>query len=230
MHVSGIPVRADYRWLLVLLLITAVTAGGLESRVDSIAASYLVAFFTTLVFFASVLIHELAHAVIARVEGVDVLEIILHPFGGLARMRHEPETPRAEFRIAAAGPAASFALAIIFVVLMAGATAIGSPLFSYLLLLLAIFNFLIGVFNLFPGYPLDGGRLLRAYLWRSGKDINEATILTGRCGQVIGGLLIAFGLVIALTQIGLFYWILDDPDRIIFVRRRRWDHQRSEDR
>ena len=210
MHVSGIPVRADYRWLLVLLLITAVTAGGLESRVDSIAGSYLVALFTTLIFFASVLFHELAHAVVARVEGVDVLEIILHPFGGLARMRHEPETPRAEFRIAAAGPAASFALAIIFVVLMVGATAIGSPLFSYLLLLLAIFNFLIGVFNLFPGYPLDGGRLLRAYLWRSGKDLNEATVLTGRCGQVIGGLLIAFGLVIALTRSDFFtgFWMI----------------------
>jgi Zn-dependent protease len=210
MHVSGIPVRADYRWLLVLLLITAVTAGGLESRVDSIAASYLVAFVTTLVFFASVLFHELAHAVIARVEGVQVLEIILHPFGGLARMRHEPETPRAEFRIAAAGPAASFALAIVFVLLMAGASAVGSPLFSYLLLLLAIFNFLIGVFNLFPGYPLDGGRLLRAYLWRSGKEINEATVLTGRCGQIIGGLLIAFGLVIALTRSDFFtgFWMI----------------------
>src|SRR5947208_335209 len=153
MHVSGIPVRADYRWLLILLLITAVTAGGLGSRIDSTAVSLVVAFFTTLVFFASVLVHELAHAVIARVEGVHVLEIILHPFGGLARLRHEPETPRAEFRIAAAGPAASFALALLFVLLMAGASALGSPLFSYLLLLLSVFNFLIGVFNLFPGYP-----------------------------------------------------------------------------
>jgi Zn-dependent protease len=152
----------------------------------------------------------LAHAVVARIEGVHVLEIILHPFGGLARLRHEPETPRAEFRIAAAGPAASFVLAIIFVLLMAGATAVGSPLFAYLLLLLAVFNFLIGVFNLFPGYPLDGGRLLRAYLWRSGKDINEATILTGRCGQIIGGLLIAFGLVIALIRADFFtgFWMI----------------------
>jgi Zn-dependent protease len=210
MHVSGIPVRADYRWLLVLLLITAVTAGGLGSRIDSTALSLVVGFFTTLVFFASVLIHELAHAVIARIEGVHVLEIILHPFGGLARLRHEPETPRAEFRIAAAGPAASFALALAFVLLMAGATAIGSPLFSYLLLLLSVFNFLIGVFNLFPGYPLDGGRLLRAYLWRSGKDINEATILTGRCGELIGGLLIFFGLVIALIRTDFFtgFWMI----------------------
>jgi Zn-dependent protease len=205
MHVSGIPVRADYRWLLVLLLITGVTASGLGSRIDSTAASLLIAFFTTLIFFASVLIHELAHAMIARVEGVHVLEIILHPFGGLARLRHEPETPRAEFRIAAAGPAASFGLALLFVLLMAGASAIGTPLFADLLRLLSVFNFLIAVFNLFPGYPLDGGRLLRAYLWRSGRDINEATILTGRSGQLIGGLLFAFGLLIALTRSDGFF-------------------------
>ena len=210
MHVLGIPVRADYRWLLVLALITVVTAGGLESRVDALATSYVVGFLTTIVFFASVLIHELAHAVIARVEGVDVLEIILHPFGGLARLRHEPETPRAEFRIAAAGPAASFALAVAFVLLMATSNAVGADLLGHLLLLLAVFNFLIGVFNLFPGYPLDGGRLLRAYLWRSGRDINESTILTGRCGQLIGGMLIAVGLVIALTRADFFtgFWMI----------------------
>ena len=210
MHVSGIPVRADYRWLLVLVLITLVTAGSLESSVETIEASYIVGFVTTIVFFASVLIHELAHAFIARVEGVDVLEIILHPFGGLARLRHEPETPRAEFRIAAAGPAASFALAVVFVLLMAAANSVGADLLRDLLKFLAAFNFFIGIFNLFPGYPLDGGRLLRAYLWRSGRDINESTILTGRCGQLIGGLMIAAGLVIVLTRANFFtgFWTI----------------------
>jgi Zn-dependent protease len=210
MYVSGIPVRADYRWLAVLFLITLVTAGGLDARVDTAAESYVVAFITTIAFFASVLIHELAHALVARIEGVDVLEIVLHPFGGLARMRHEPETPKAEFRIAAAGPVASFGLAVLFILLMAAANAAAVELFRYLLLLLAIFNFLIGVFNLFPGYPLDGGRLLRAYLWRSGRDINDATVVTGRCGQLIGGLMIALGLVIALTRSDFFtgFWMI----------------------
>jgi Zn-dependent protease len=210
MHASGIPVRADYRWLLVLVLITMVTAGGLEPRVESAGLAYLAALLTTLAFFGSVLIHELAHSVIARTEGVDVIEIVLHPFGGLSRLKHEPETPRAEFRIAAAGPAASFGLALLFVVLMAGANAMGADIFRHIFLLLGVFNFLIGIFNLFPGYPLDGGRLLRAYLWRSGRDINEATILTGRCGQVIGGLMIAFGLFIALTRAGFFigFWMI----------------------
>jgi Zn-dependent protease len=206
MHVSGIPVRADYRWVLVLVLITFVTASGLDPTIES----YLLAALTTILFFASVLVHELAHSVVARFEGVDVIEIVLHPFGGLSRLRHEPETPRAEFRIAAAGPAASFALALLFVLLMGAANAASAPVLAWLLKFLALFNLLIGVFNLFPGYPLDGGRLLRAYLWRSGKDINEATILTGRCGQVIGSLLIAFGLVIALVRMDFFtgFWMI----------------------
>ena len=234
MHVSGIPVRADYRWLLVLVLITVVTAGGLESLAESISLAYLAALLTTIAFFGSVLVHELAHSFIARIEGVDVIEIVLHPFGGLSRLKHEPETPRAEFRIAAAGPGASFGLAIVFILLMAIVNVIGADIFRHILLLLAIFNFLIGIFNLFPGYPLDGGRLLRAYLWRSGKEINEATVLTGRCGQVIGGLMIAFGLVIALTRgdfftgfwmilIGLFLYdaaagIIKDIKRLTHVR------------
>src|SRR4029078_1511878 len=146
---------------------------GLESRIDSAAANYLAALVTTILFFGSGLVHELAHAVVARLEGVQVLEIVLHPFGGLARLRHEPETPRAEFRIAAAGPAASFVLALLFAVLMALASSADALSFSRPLKLLAVFNFLICVFNLFPGYPLDGGRLRRAYLWRSRRDINS---------------------------------------------------------
>jgi Zn-dependent protease len=210
MHVRGIPVWADYRWVFVIVLIALVTGASLDSPETGTATSYLAGLLVTILFFASVLIHELAHATLARFEGVDVLEIVLHPFGGLARLRHEPETPRAEFRIAAAGPAASFVLALLFAGLMALASSADALSFSRPLKLLAVFNFLICVFNLFPGYPLDGGRLLRAYLWRSGRDINEATILTGRCGQVIGGMLVAVGLFIALVQTDFLdgFWIL----------------------
>jgi Zn-dependent protease len=210
MHVSGIPVWADYRWVFVIVLMSMVSAGSLAQVAGNGLSSYAAGVVTTLVFFASVLVHEIAHAVAARGEGVDVLEIVLHPFGGMARLRHEPETPRAEFRIAAAGPAASFLLAVVFVILMGLANAAGAALFGYVFLLLASFNFLIGVFNLFPGYPLDGGRLLRAYLWRSGRDIDEATVLTGRAGQIIGGVMIAFGLAIVLIRGELFtgFWMI----------------------
>ncbi|HEY2865919.1 MAG TPA: M50 family metallopeptidase [Pyrinomonadaceae bacterium] len=210
MHVSRIPVWADYRWVFVLALIALVSGASLDSSESGTTASYLAGLLITILFFASVLVHELAHAALARFEGVDVLEIVLHPFGGLARLRHEPETPRAEFCIAAAGPAASFALALLFVGLMAIASAVDALLFSKLLFMLATFNFLICVFNLFPGYPLDGGRLLRAYLWRSGRDINEATILTGRCGQVIGGMFVLVGLFLAVFRADFFtgFWMI----------------------
>jgi Zn-dependent protease len=117
-HVYGIPVRIDYRWFFVLVVLSWITANNINSIVGNILTSLFFGVLTTLVFFASIFLHELAHAVVARMEGVQVVEIVLHPFGGLTRLRHEPETPRAEFRIAIAGPAASFLLALLFLGVM----------------------------------------------------------------------------------------------------------------
>lgn len=192
--VAGIPVRADFRWFLVLALMSAITAGSIDARVENLAGSLLLGLVTTLVFFLSIFLHEFAHAAAARMEDLEVIEIVLHPFGGLTRFRHEPKTPRAEFRIAVAGPAASFLLTLAFIGLMAAANAAGLDILALLLFLLALSNFLLAVFNLFPGYPLDGGRVLRAYLWRTGRDLNEATVLTGRIGQAIAVGLIVLGL------------------------------------
>jgi Zn-dependent protease len=197
-HVSGIPVRADYRWFFVVGLMSAITAASVNPLVENIAGSVVLGLATTVVFFASIFLHEFAHAIAARWEKLDVVEIVLHPFGGLTRFRHPPETPRAEFRIAIAGPAASFLLTLFFLGLMAAANAGGLDILAILLFLLALSNFLLAVFNLFPGYPLDGGRVLRAYLWRNGKDLTEATVLTGRCGQIIAVGLIALGILFIL--------------------------------
>ncbi len=201
-HVSGIPVRADYRWFFVVGLMSAITAASVNSLVGNILGSIVLGIGTTLVFFASIFLHEFAHAIAARWEKLDVVEIVLHPFGGLTRFRHPPETPRAEFRIAIAGPAASFLLSLFFVGLMAAANAGGLDILGILLGLLALSNFLLAVFNLFPGYPLDGGRVLRAYLWKNGKDLTEATILTGRCGQIIAVGLVVFGVLFVLLYNG----------------------------
>lgn len=195
MHVTGIPVRADSRWFLVVALMSAITAASLHPLVNNILGSVVLGLATTLLFFASIFLHELAHAIAAKIERLEVVEIVLHPFGGLTRFAHPPETPRAEFRIAIAGPAGSFLLTLLFVGLMAAANAGGLDILSRVLLLLALSNFLIAIFNMFPGYPLDGGRVLRAYLWKSGKDLTEATILTGRCGKLIAAGLIAIGLI-----------------------------------
>jgi Zn-dependent protease len=209
-HVSGIPVRADVRWFLVLFLMTGITAASIQPLVGNMAASVILGFVTTIVFFVSIFLHEFAHALAARFERLQVVEIVLHPFGGLTRFAHEPRTPRAEFRIAIAGPAASFLLAVVFALLMTAASSAGLDILWTLLFLLALANFLLAVFNLFPGYPLDGGRVLRAYLWRNGKDLNEATILTGRCGQVIAVGLFVLGafFVIARGQFFTGFWAM----------------------
>lgn len=199
-NVSGIPVRADLRWLLVLVLMTAISAASIEPLMQNLGGSLALGLGTTLLFFASIFLHEYAHAFVAKLEGLNVVEIVLHPFGGLARFKHPPETPRAEFRIAIAGPAASFLISLLFVAFIGVSNYAGTDILTLLLFLLALTNFLIAVFNLFPGYPLDGGRVLRAYLWKQGKDLHEATLLTGRFGQMIGVGLIVLGMIFVVLR------------------------------
>ena len=210
LHVSGVPVRADGRWLFFIALMAAVIAATIQPFVGYIAASIVFALATTIVFFVSIFVHEFAHAAIARIERLEVVEIVLHPFGGLTRFRHEPETPRAEFRIAIAGPAASFVLAVTFALAAVASSSAGADVLAVLMFTLAMGNFLIAAFNMFPGYPLDGGRVLRAYLWRSGRNLNEATILTGRIGQGIAVVMFIFGLAIAVIRNDLLtgFWAI----------------------
>ncbi len=209
-HVSGIPVRGDKRWLFVIAIMSMIVAASLMPTIGSGISAIVIGFATTIIFFLSIFLHEYAHAAVARMEGLRVIDIVLHPFGGITRFRHEPETPRAEFRIAIAGPAASFVLAVLFAMLATAATASSADTLVLIAATLAVGNFLLAVFNLFPGYPLDGGRVLRAYLWRSGRDLNEATILTGRCGQAIAAVMVVFGLFGAAIRGDFFtgFWAL----------------------
>lgn len=208
-HIFGIPVRFDYRWFVVFLLSVWLIAanlaqggmwvGTVKLMPISGGLSWVLAIVTTIGLFLSVLGHELSHALMGRAEGIEIDEIVLHPFGGLARLRTEPENPRAEFRIAIAGPAASFLFAAISFVLMLPAVRSGFLTVSGVLLLLCAGNLLLAVFNLFPGYPLDGGRVLRAILWRRTGDIKEATRLAGICGMLIAAILIIFGVYMAIA-------------------------------
>ena len=208
-HIFGIPVRFDYRWFVVFLLSVWLIAmnlarggmwvGQVQLLPVSVTAAWILAVVTTIGLFLSVLGHELSHALMGRAEGIEIEEIVLHPFGGLARLRNEPESPRAEFRIAIAGPAASFLFAAISFVLMLPAMLSGYPTAGGVLLLLCAGNLLLAIFNLFPGYPLDGGRVLRAILWRRTGDIKEATRLAGICGMLIAAILIIFGVYMAIA-------------------------------
>ena len=208
-RIYGIPVRIDFRWFVVFILSVWLIAvnlarggmpvGTVKLLPVSEVAAWTLAAITTLGLFLSVFGHELSHALMARAEGIEIEEIVLHPFGGLARLRNEPESPGAEFRIAVAGPAASFLFALVTFVLMWPAVKLGYQTAAGVLFLICAGNLLLAVFNLFPGYPLDGGRVLRAILWRRTGNIREATRLAGICGMLIAAILIIFGVYMVVA-------------------------------
>lgn len=208
-RVYGIPVRIDYRWSVVFALSVLLIASNLHKHTlqlgslrlppTSILTAWTLGVITTLALFVSVFGHELSHALMGRAEGIEIDEIVLHPFGGLARMRTQPESPSAEFRIAIAGPAASF----IFSILGFAAAKLAAILEFHSALVVFFFvawgNLLLAVFNLFPGYPLDGGRVLRAILWRRTGNISVATRMSGICGILVAATLIIFGVYMAVA-------------------------------
>ena len=208
-RVYGIPVRIDYRWFAVVALSVwliesnlqnhAIQVGNVRLPPHAPVTAWILGFITTAGLFLSVFGHELSHALMARAEGIETEEIVLHPFGGLARLKTEPQNPRAEFRIAVAGPAASFVFALLAFV-GAKIAALGNYEATVVVFfLIASGNLLLALFNFFPGYPLDGGRVLRAILWRRSGNIIEATRKAGLCGVLIGGMLVLFGIYILIA-------------------------------
>jgi Zn-dependent protease/CBS domain-containing protein len=201
-RVYGIPVRIDYRWFAVVGVSVWLVSMNLQRGIRGLppvepVAAWLLGVITTLALFLSVFGHELSHALVGRMEGIE--EIVLHPFGGLARLRNEPETPGAEFRIAVAGPAASFVFAVLAFGVYQVALMGGYRTSAAILFFIGAGNLLLAVFNLFPGYPLDGGRVLRALLWHRRGNINEATRIAGLCGIFIAVALIIMGIYMAVS-------------------------------
>ncbi len=208
-RVYGIPVRIDYRWFAVFALSVWLVASNLHNSpiqlpgmilppVDALTA-WILGVITTAALFLSVFGHELSHALMARAEGIEIEEIVLHPFGGLARLRTQPDSARAEFRIALAGPAASFLFAVLAILGAKIASIGGYHTTVTVFFLVAAGNLLLAIFNLFPGYPLDGGRVLRALLWRRSGNIAEATRMAGICGVLVAAVLILFGIYMAVA-------------------------------
>src|SRR2546422_4865037 len=208
-RVYGIPVLIDYRWFLVFALSVVVIAANVRKHPLQLGTmrlpptgdlvAWTLGIVTTLALFLSVFGHEVSHALMGRTEGIEIEEIVLHPFGGLARLKTQPENPKAEFRIAVAGPAASFIFSVIaFAGMMLTATLrfnFGTAFFFFI----GAGNLLLAIFNLFPGYPLDGGRVLRAIIWKRSGNIRDATRIAGFCGQLMSLVLIAFGVYMALA-------------------------------
>ena len=197
-RVFGIPIYAHYSWLPVFPFYAWAIASGLLPREApglSIIQYWALGLLTTMLLFVSVLVHELAHATMARAEGLGTGNITLYMFGGLASLNGQPAQPSSEFKIAVVGPAASFVVGTIFFLvippLVGGTThrAIGQVLRH-----LGLVNWFLAGFNILPGLPLDGGRVLRAILWRYNKNFRAATQLAIRSGLMIAITLVGGGI------------------------------------
>jgi len=208
-RVYGIPVRIDYRWFIVFAMSVVLIAANVRKHPLQLFAftippsgdvlAWSLGVLTTLGLFLSVFGHELSHALMGRTEGIEIEEIVLHPFGGLARLKTQPQNPKAEFRIAVAGPAASFVFSTVAFAAMILTAMLRFNFGTAFFFFIGAGNLLLAVFNLFPGYPLDGGRVLRAIIWKRSGNIREATRIAGFCGQLMSLVLIAFGIYMAIA-------------------------------
>lgn len=193
-RILGIPVGLDYSWFLIFALLTWTLAVGYypaEFKNWPAAQYWTVGAVTAVMLFVSVLLHELGHSVIALRYKIPVRSITLFIFGGVAQIGAEPPSATAEFWIAIAGPVVSFALAAIFGLLQSALAGI-APLLA-LAKYLAYINGTLGLFNLIPGFPLDGGRVFRAIVWGVTHNLRQATLIAGNVGRLIGYLFILLG-------------------------------------
>lgn len=185
--IRGIDVGVHYSWFIIFFLITFSLTGRFASEHPrwTQAEHYAVGILTSLLFFSSILLHELAHSFVALAKGVPVRAITLFVFGGVAQIGREPDRPMTEFQIAIAGPIASALLAVGF-----GAVAhLAGDEFQRISALagwLSSINLMLALFNLVPGFPLDGGRIFRALLWRVTGNLTTATRIAAGTGQTVG--------------------------------------------
>jgi Zn-dependent protease len=199
-RVRGIPVRIDFGWLLIVGLVAWSLASGYFPHVLpalSPAAYWAQGLIAALLLFASVLLHELAHALVAVRHGIPVGGITLHIFGGVSQLDSEPETPRAELLIAIVGPLTSFGIAGL--AHGVGRLLAGPSWADALAVYVAAVNLVVGVFNLVPAFPLDGGRMLRAALWAWTGRLESATRVATWIGSAFAVVMIALGLVRAVS-------------------------------
>ncbi len=211
---SGFEVKVDLSWLLLALLVTWTLAAGLFPNYfpDLAPQTYWwMGLVGALGLFISIIIHEFSHSVVARRYGMPIRGITLFIFGGVAEMEDEPPSAESEFRMAIAGPIASFLLSFIFYLMQYSAQALNLPVaVTGVTYYLSQINFLLALFNLLPAYPLDGGRMLRAALWKWKNNLIGATRISSRIGSWFGLLLIVLGIFsfIQGNFIGGMWWLL----------------------
>lgn len=220
-RIAGIDIWLDWSLLIIFFLVSASLGAGVFPTWHpdwSVAQSWLTAIAAAVLFLASVLIHEMSHAIVGRAHGMHIPRITLFIFGGMAHLEDEPRTWRVEFWMAIVGPVTSLVLGFLFV--WAGSLAAGGidldtgnpretlgqlgPL-ATLLLWLGPVNIILAVFNLVPGFPLDGGRVMRAVLWGMTGDLRRATRWASNAGRAFAWFLIACGIGMVLgVQLPIF--------------------------
>lgn len=200
MTIGGIDIKVHWSWAIILLLVTFQLAVGYFPVLmpgENVVVYWVLGLVAALLLFVSVLLHELSHSFTAKARGLKVRDITLFIFGGVSNIEQEPESARDEFLVAVVGPLTSLVLAAVFFGLEqlvsppvrrvgAGAAAI--------LQYLALINFLLALFNLIPGFPLDGGRVLRSIVWGITRNLQTATRVAGFIGQLVAYGFIFWGL------------------------------------
>jgi Zn-dependent protease/CBS domain-containing protein len=201
--VFGIDIYLNYTWFIVLFLIAwSLAYGYYQPQIPqgSHFTYWSLGFLTSVLFFLCILLHEISHSYVSKKSGIPVPRITLFMFGGVAQISREPPDPQTEIKVAAAGPIMSGVLLALFFGLYLLTTRVYDfPILSAVFGILTFINGAVALFNLVPGFPLDGGRLLRAFLWKRKGDLQQATLITSRVGQ---------GFAIALILLGFFQFFL----------------------
>lgn len=212
----GVDIRIDVSWLIIFSLVVISMVGYFTQGFPELRPGiiWVAAVATTVIFFVSLLLHEISHSLVARAKGIEVASITLFMFGGVSQIRQEPRRPSDEFTIAVVGPVTSAVLGLIFLAIrrILPSDSLGHDAVGWL----GRINLGLAVFNLLPGLPLDGGRMLRAAIWGATNDLRRATRIAAFLGTVLAFALVGWGILEVLwgggfiggLWLGLIGWFL----------------------
>lgn len=199
----GISIEVNFSWLIIFVLATfSLATGGFPSAAKGVSVwlYWVAAALTVLLFFGSVLAHELAHSLVARARGLPVKSITLFIFGGVSNIEREPQSAGVEFQMAFVGPLTSLLIGVVMLFATFGLDAISAaPLLVAVFLYVGFANVMLAVFNLIPGFPMDGGRVLRSIIWKATGSLQRATRWAANVGQGVAYLMIVAGVWLFFT-------------------------------
>ena len=201
--IAGISIDLHFTWFIIFALFAVFITSMLPH--EESGTRWVIGIIVTILFFVSLLLHELAHSLVAKRLGIGIAGITLFVFGGVSRMTSEPKSAGDELKMAIAGPLTSAVLGVVFLIvwLWVRATGFGDSAVQVGLMWLGAINIILAGFNLIPGFPLDGGRVLRAIIWGATNDLRHATYIAATGGQVFAYLLMAYGVLLLFMGRGL---------------------------